>query len=139
MFIGELIEKQNNIKSRIIELRNYLYKLANNTNNSVDIYGEAIGAVFELLDDYQYCVVVIENSNSTNKISLGSNEITINNAIKIRNTLKNKIDCLEDVINGSDFSINTIDLMNQKNKLLDEYSVLNNAVSESDWRTEIKS
>lgn len=138
MFIGELIKRKYSTKNRIIELYDYLYKMANNSNNSGNVYGEAFSMLFDLLDKYQNCVIVIENSNIDNKVTIGSNEITVSNAIKIKKNLNEKIKCLEAVINGSDFSINVIDLMSQRDHFLDEYSIIDEAITASDWHTEVK-
>ena len=136
MLIGELILKKDDIKDRIHELREFIFKLSNNSNkNNAEIYGQSLGILFDLLDQYQNYLVVIENSNTLNNVTIGNNEVSVSNAVKIRDTLRCKIDALEDIISGSDYFIDKLSLMNKKNKLKDECSIIDNIIYTSDWST----
>jgi hypothetical protein len=94
--------------------------------------------LFDLLDKYQDYSIMLEKINIENKIVIGESEINVANAIKLRNTIKGKIDVLSDSINGSDYSIDVFDLMAKRDTLTEEHILINKTITISDWDIDIE-
>jgi len=133
MLLGELLTRKENVKQQIDELYNYLM--------DVDIrekVNEVINDLFELHDKLQSYKVVINNINNSNKIKVSKSDISITNAIQLRHTTKLKIDILTDLISNLDSSLRISNLMDQRNNLLEEYVLLDNAINNSNWSIEVE-
>lgn len=137
MFIGELIVRRKNVKENISELRNFIRGLTDNATDNVDLHSKALNTLFDLLDKYQDYSIVLEKTNMENNIVIGESEISISNAVKLRNTIKGKMDVLSDSINGSDYSIDIFSLMVQRGTLMEEYILINKTITINDWKIEL--
>jgi hypothetical protein len=138
MFIGELLVRKNGIKEKISELRSFIQNLTDSPIDNADLHSDALSMLFDLLDKYQDYSIMLEKVNIENKIVIGESEINVANAIKLRNTIKGKIDVLSDSINGSDYSIDVFDLMSKRDTLTEEHILINKTITISDWAIDIE-
>lgn len=138
MFIGELLIRKKGVKEKILELRSFIQDLTDSIVDNTDLHSKALSMLFDLLDKYQDYSIMIEKVNTENKIVIGESEISIANAIKLRNTIKGKIDVLSDSINGSDYSIDVFDLMIKRDTLIEEHVLINREITISDWGIDIE-
>jgi ethanolamine utilization protein EutQ (cupin superfamily) len=139
MLIGEIVRRKNDIKREIVELEFYMEKISNipNVKESAAIYTNVLSKVFELLDKQQNYLILLERSNLKQEIKVGKSTISVSDAIKLRDTTDKKIIFITNLINNNDASLNVINLMESRDKLMEEFILLNNAIEKSDWSTEI--
>ena len=133
MLLGELLTRKENVKQQVDELYNYLL--------DVDVrekVNEVMNELFELHDKLQSYRVALNNINNSNKIKVSKSDISIANAIQLRHTTKLKIDILTDLISNLDGSLSISNLMEQRNNLLEEYILLDNAINNSNWSIEVE-
>ena len=133
MLLGELLTRKESIKQQIDELYNYLL--------DADVRGkvnEVINNLFELHDKLQSYKVAINNINNSNKIKVGKSDVSIANAIQLRQTTMLKIDVLTDLIAHLDGSLSISNLIEQRSNLFEEYILLDNAINDNDWSIEVE-
>jgi len=138
MFIGELIVRRKNVKKNISELRDFIQGLTDNVIDNSDLHSKALNMLFNLLDKYQDYSIALEKVNIENNIVIGESEISISNAVKLRNTIKGKMDVLSDSINGSDYSIDIFSLIAQRDTLTEEYILIDKTITTNDWKTALE-
>ncbi len=133
MLLGELLTRKENVKQQIDELNDHLMDV-----DMREKVNEVISDLFELHDKLQSYKVAINNVNNSNKIKVSKSDVSITNAIHLRQTTKMKIDILTDLISNLDKSLSISNLMEQRNNLLEEYILLDNAISGSNWSIEVE-
>lgn len=140
MLVAEVIERKNRIKQKIEELEYYLEKVASipNVKNSSTVYNEVVNNVFELLDNYQSHVILLDKSNSKTVIKVGQSEIKVSDAIKLHRTINEKMRILTNIITSTDSSVDVPNLIKQRDKLIEERLLLNKSIQQSDWAVEIE-
>jgi hypothetical protein len=133
MLLGELLTRKENVKQQIDELNNHLMDV-----DMREKVNEVISDLFELHDKLQSYKVAINNVNNNNKIKVSKSDVSITNAIHLRQTTKMKIDILTNLISNLDRSLSISNLMEQRNNLLEEYILLDNAINGSNWSIEVE-
>jgi len=142
MLLAELLDRKNETKEKIKELRLHLgFWAANEQNTDSEKIDGVLTGVYSLLDIYQQQLFLIGKVNESVKIEIGQSKVTLANAVKLRSIIQKKIDVLNDLIHACEFNkkslYNILDLMENKDKLLDEYYVLNRAIKSKDWQVEL--
>ena len=134
MFISELLSRKKYLDSKLLDIDNYIKKLSDlPVQGKSDIYNKAIEEKFALLTKIQSHKVLLQEQNSENTVDIAGNNITVTDAIRLRDTLLAKINTLSVLISDGDFTvISVFGLMTQRDALFEEYMVFNNALSESD-------
>ncbi len=131
MLVAELLLRKENLKLQIDELEKHLSieEVSGNIN-------KIINRLFELEDVLQRYVVALDKSNNSNIITVGSSEISVMTALRLKNNTNRKIDVLTDLIN-SNTKIDILNLIEQRTKLFEEYVLFSKAISLSDWSVEV--
>jgi len=132
MLLSELLIRKNNIKIRINELRDYI----EHEKDIADL-NEIINEIFRLEDKYQKYSLVLNKISSTYEVDIGSNKVKLSTAIRLRKAVKRKMDALTGLINNNRVRIDVLDLINQRNILLEEYLIYNKAIVLNDWSTNV--
>jgi len=147
MLVAEIIKRKNNIKQKIEELDYYLEKVASlptaiegmsNQKDAVHVYNTVINTMFDLLDSYQNHIILLAKSNNINNINVGKSEIKVSDAVVLMRTINEKINTLTRLIISKDTSINVPNLIEQRDKLMEEQILIDNAIQQSDWSVEIE-
>jgi hypothetical protein len=76
----------------------------------------------------------IAAANNTSVIRLGETEVTINVAIEIRNTIKEKMDILTSMIANEDSGLDILTLQKQRDKYQREYSLITLGITNNDLK-----
>lgn len=76
----------------------------------------------------------IAAANNTSVIRLGETEVTINVAIEIRNTIKEKMDILTSMIANEDSGLDILTLQEQRDKYQREYSLITLGITNNDLK-----
>ena len=140
MLVAEALKRKDDIKQKIVELEFYLGKVGGAPapgKDAVGLYGEVINSIFKLFDKYQNLSILIERSNLSNEVEIGKSKLSVSNAVKLRRTVSEKIRVLTDVIGNGDPMINVPNLIDQRDKLIEEHILLDNVIKQSDWGVEI--
>ena len=140
MLIKEILCRKRHLDSKLLDIDNYLNILPNlNVKDKVSVYNTAIDIKFSLLSKIQSHDVLLNAQNNNNLLHVGNNDLTVYEAVKIRNTLLDKITTLDNLISSGDLTvINIFTLMEQRDSLFDEFMVLDMAILKSDIETDWK-
>ncbi len=135
MLVGDLIIRRDSLKTKIPELQRRLEQ-----KGCVDKeeYDNTVSELFNLISELQSFSIILNRSNNKSMLRLGNKDITVIDAIEIRETLKRKIDVFSGLINKtpeSKFSI--LSLFKQRDNLLEEYFTVYKSIILSDWSNEI--
>lgn len=128
MLLGELLLRRKCIKMEIDELKNYMLSSEEQIN-----VNEVLNKLFELEDKYQKYNILIERANNEIELVVGTTKTTLTNAIKLRSAVDRKIDGLTMLIKSNKATLNIFNLIDQRQKFIEEYIILDNAISNSDW------
>ncbi len=134
MNVSELLANRFYLKIAIEDLTDFL-KAAQSVNT--DQIDSVMSTLLRYIDDHQRYLVMLSESNTKTMISVGSSEVSISNAIKVREGTKHKIDVLTILIEARNEYLDILDLMEQRKKLYDEYILLSQTISKSDMEIEI--
>lgn len=126
MYLREKLDSLETQKQKAEELIHCI------NSNSVDDKDDLVKELLNVMDEVQNTLLVLSRVNSQTMISIGQSKIDINTAVIIRNTIKAKIDLISNIIK-SDNKLDTLTLMTQREKLLEEYNGLNRAIRLADW------
>lgn len=140
MLVAELLIRKENIKNRIKELRNYITKAWTDKEFEFDntgvTYTKILSILFDLIEKYQDYSVILSKTNYSTMIKVGNSEISVENAVKIRNTIEAKIQLISDLVNN-DSTVDVFNLIDQREGLIEECLLLTIKIKTSDWSTEI--
>ncbi len=132
MFVGELLIRKRYVKMQIEEFKKYL-----DSEDAIPDINEILNKLFELEDRHQQYSVALDEINRAIEIEFGNSKIVAANIVKLRNATSNKIDVFTELIENNKSSLNIINLLEQRDKLVEEYILLSKAIGISDWLVEI--
>ena len=128
MRLRDLIYEKKVICKKIVELKNIMQCSTN------DAIAQELFAQLELLQAKR---ININTINNQLKINLGSKEVSISTAVVLRNTAKEKIDILTNLIVDNECKLDKLELMKQRDDIYDEYKLLSNEILVKDLNTKI--
>jgi hypothetical protein len=128
MNLRDLIYKKQFIEIKINELKEML------KNNPME---EAAEKLVSLLDERQRISLNIHSANSQCYLTLGDSKIDLNSAVIIRNSIKNKLDIMTEIINSEDYTLDRMLLMEQRDKFMEDYALLDMSIINTDINTKI--
>ena len=134
MTIREILSRKLYLDKKLEDITNYIEELSNiSIPDKAAVYNKAVEYKFSLLSKIQSHKVLLQSQNNVNSISIGDNELSVHEAIKLRNTAKAKLETLDTIIRKGDFGvINTFNLMQQRDVLFEEFILLDLAIVECD-------
>lgn len=132
MLLGELLLRRKCAQLEINELKNHLYKTEEHAN-----VNDTLSKLFELEDKFQRYTILIERANINTEVELASQTTSLTNAIKLRNAVDSKINTLTELIKSNKKSLNILNLIEQRQKLIEEFILIDNVVNSSDWSTNV--
>lgn len=128
MNLKTLVYQTKMIKKKIDELQLILCSSNNDT---------VLQELFVQLELLQSKKVNISNANNQIKISVGGKEIPISMAVVLRDTIRAKVDVLTSLITDEQCKLNKLDLMEQRDSLYDEYTVMSHVIDANDLTVKI--
>ena len=132
MLIAELLFRKDYNKLQIDELKKYLLEKDNLANTN-----ELLGKLYELEDQDQKYNMLIVSANRQAEVKIGNSKVSIETALELKRNTSRKIDVLTDLISANKQSLDIFNLMTQRNKLVEEYLMILNAIKTSDWSVEL--
>jgi len=134
MVLAEVLIEMRNLKHKINQLRDYLFKIADNNATLADT---ATIKLLDLLDKHRSHLILINEINNSTEVSIGGSTVSLANAIIIIKTIKCKIDLLNSLVETEESVLDVFSLMEQRNKLLEEYTTISNGLAAIEWSTNV--
>lgn len=128
MLLRDLIYEKKMLEKKIFELKKIMQY-----NTSETITQE----LFSQIELLQAKKVNINSVNNQIKINLADKEVTVSMAIIIRDTIKEKIDILTNLIEDKECRMDKLDLMGQRDSVYEEYTLLSHKIVSSDLNVKI--
>lgn len=132
MIIAEILFRKSYLKMQIDELKDYLVK-----TDKLGNINDVLGKLYELEDQEQKYKMLLTSANRQTEVKIGNSKVPVETAIELKRNTSNKIDVLTDLINANKESLDIFNLMAQRNKLVEEYIMILNAIKTSDWSTDL--
>ena len=123
--LAEVLADKRYLDQKIDELK---VAIARKPNDSL------VQELLALIELRQARRLSITAANSKSVIRLGETEVTINVAIEIRNTIKEKMDILTSMINNEDSGLDVITLQQQRDKYQREYALITLGITNNDLK-----
>lgn len=139
MFLADVLARKRNLDNKILELEDYLVRLA--SDGSTQDFSEIdsiVSKIYEFIDERQQQLFTIDKINRSVQVKIGSSKTPLSTAIMLRKTVGRKIDVLTSLIEAcKDSKFSIVQLMENKDRLLAEYDILTSAIKNKDWTVEI--
>jgi hypothetical protein len=136
MLLAEVLIEKQNLEAKIQQLENYIYRVYGSSAEQTD---KATNKFLELTDKYRSHLILINRVNNEVELTIGDSKVNLANAVLIIKTIKKKIDLLDNLIETADSEtvMDTFNLIEQRDKLLEEYDLISNEVKALEWGTEV--
>ena len=134
MIFAEVLVEMRNLSNKIEPLEKYLRRMVDSNAAQAD---KATTKLLGLLDKHRSHLILINKMNNATEVSIGSSKVVLANAIIITKTMKRKIDLLNALIENENGVLDVFSLMEQRDKLLEEYTTISNGLNVIEWSTVI--
>jgi hypothetical protein len=128
MLLAELLIKKKWLDKKVEELEALLL-----SSEDDDIASK----LFVLLEERQNKILSIRAANDTSKLKLGDNSITVAQALIIKETLNKKINVITNLLEECPRKLDVLTLMEQREALIKDWTVLHVAVMNNDLNVTI--
>ncbi|MBV5346648.1 hypothetical protein JZU46_00225 [bacterium] len=105
------------------------------SDNKDTLYTKLINHKFDLLSKIRSHTILLDKLNNDTNITIDGTELSVYEALHLLKTFRHKIDTFSSIIIDDAKSLNIFDLMDKKDKLLEEYIDIYMAVQDSDINT----
>ena len=133
MVLAEVLIEMFNLKRKISQLEDYLHRTA---GQDAELADEATTKLLDLLDKHRSHLILVNRVNNELQVSIGDSTVSLANAILITKTMKRKVDLLDSLIETESL-LDVFSLINQRDKLLEEYTTISNGLKAIEWSTNI--
>lgn len=127
-YLSEVLSKKKILDKKINEIKKILQ-----TTQTEKLAKE----LYDLLDKRQSELLKIRAANTASKISIGGNEVSIDTAVIIRDTIKEKINVLTTLINNEECVLDKVELQNQRDVYYKDYILLVMGIERNDLQVRI--
>ena len=134
MVLAEILIETKSLEKRINQLMVYINSVSSRNSETTD---RAMKKLLSLLDKHRSHLILLNKINNETEISVGDSQLSLANAIIILKTINSKIAMLDSLIDNEDCALDIIDLMEQRDKLLEEYTVISKEIKYQEWRIDI--
>jgi hypothetical protein len=134
MVLAEILIEKENLKRKIEELELVLIRAS---RSDVEAADEANTKLLDLMDKYRSHLILINKINNSIEVNIGGSVISLANAILITKTIERKVELLDSLIRDESSILDVFSLMEQRDKLLDEYVSMSNTLKAIEWSTNV--
>lgn len=134
MVLAEVLIEMRNLRQKIKQLESYLHRTAGQDTTVAD---EATIKLLDLLDKHRSHLILINKINNSIEVSIGGSKVSLANAILITKTMRRKIDLLDSLIEDEHSILDVFSLVEQRDKLLEEYTTISNGLQAIEWSTNV--
>lgn len=133
MYLAEIKVEMENIEKKVDQICDHIGRISGSDPEGIDA---AINQLFDLYDKYRSNKLVYARYCNGIKLDIGGGEVTLAEAKIILETMQNKVNVLDDLIKVN-VVMDTLSLIDDREKLNKEYTSLNNALQSIEWSTKI--
>lgn len=133
MFLREKLDQRRAVKNKIEELKHVLHNKCSYESTNIDAI---VDLLLSCIEELQTLNLIINSANNQSNITIGSSKVSLTTSIEIRNTINRKIEILTGLIAG-DNGLDVIDLVNKRDKLVEEYNSINRLIRLADWGVKV--
>lgn len=136
MVLAEVLIEKDNLEQKISQLNAYVFKMSKVSRGETD---KALTQLVDLVDKHRSHLILLNKVNNEIEVTIGDTKVSLANAVLITKTMNHKIDLLNGLIIGCDGAdtLDFFDLVEQRDKLLEEYTTISNGLKSIEWSTEI--
>ena len=134
MVLAEILIETENLKKKIKQLMVYMNSVSSRNSEITD---QANTKLLSLLDKHRSYLILINEINNKTEVSVGGATLSLANAIIITQTTKKKIDILNMLIDNENCVLDVIAIIDNRDKLLEEYTAIYKEIKYQEWRIEI--
>ena len=133
MVLAEVLIEMENLRQKIRQLEDYLHRTAGQNATLAD---QATTKLLDLLDKHRSHLILVNKINNDMEVAIGDQKVSLANAILITKTMRRKVDLLNSLIE-MDSVLDVFDLIEQRDKLLLEYTQISNGLMTIEWSTNV--
>ncbi len=138
MLVSELLLKKSYLEDKVSELKRFLLQVDNSDyKTSSDLYNNILNELFVSIEKLRSYNIVLDKHGFETTIKVGTSDVTLNSAVRLLNSLEDKLTVMTDIINSGNVNINMLDFIDQREKVIEEYLLVVKAIKQSDWSSEI--
>lgn len=136
MVLAEILNEKYNLEKKIAQLERYIFRIASVSEEQTD---KATKKLLELIDKHRSHLIMLNKVNNSVEVAIGDSKVSLANALLITKTMERKIDLLNDLIGCCDGEtvLDIFSLMDQRDKLLEECTLISNQIEELEWGIEV--
>jgi hypothetical protein len=134
MLLAEIKVEADNLEKMILEIEEYLLKLALTDLEKADI---ATKKLLNLIDKHRSHLIMINKADNIIEIQIGDSKASLANVRIICDALKRKINFLDRLIRLERSALDTFSLIEQRDKFLSEFTLILNSIKKAEWSTKI--
>jgi hypothetical protein len=134
MLLAEIKVESDNLEKMILEIEEYLLKLALTDLEKADI---ATKKLLNLIDKHRSHLIMINKADNIIEIQIGDSKASLANVRIICDALKRKINFLDRLIRLERSALDTFSLIEQRDKFLSEFTLILNSIKKAEWSTKI--
>lgn len=130
MFLRQKLDERVWLKKKIKELKNNAFEFTSRQD-------ELLKQLIVLMDKLQSINLILNKVNNESIIEIAGTKLSLQTAVEIRSTMKNKIDIISELIALDTGKLDVLSLMVQRDIIIEEYMTVNSAISQADWKIQI--
>lgn len=134
MVLAEILIETRNLKKKINQLMIYIDRISSRDSVITD---QATTKLLGLLDKHRSHLILLNKVNNSVEVTVGESTLSLANAIIILKTVKKKIDILDSLIDKEDCVMDVMNVIENRDKLLEEYTVISKEIQQQEWEIEI--
>jgi hypothetical protein len=134
MLLAEIKVEADNLEKMILEIEEYLLKLASTDLEKADI---ATKKLLNLIDKHRSHLIMINKADNIIEIQIGDSKASLANVRIICDALKRKINFLDRLIRLERSALDIFSLIEQRDKFLSEFTLISNSIKKAEWSTKI--
>jgi len=130
MFLRQKLDERVWLKKKIKELKNNAFEFTSRQD-------ELLKQLIVLMDKLQSINLILNKINNESIIEIAGTKLSLQTAVEIRSTMKDKIDIISELIALDTGKLDVLSLMVQRDIIIEEYMTVNSAISQADWKIQI--
>lgn len=133
MFLAEVKVEIKNLEKKISQLKGYIVRYC---SIDAEITDEAVNQLFELYERLRSHKIAYARLCTKIRLTIGDSDVSLTEAKIILSTMKTKLELLNELIDHGQ-ALDALALMENRDRLDQEYTSLNNALQSIEWSTKI--
>jgi hypothetical protein len=136
MVLAEVLIEKESLNHKIKQMERYLFRMAFVSAEQTD---KATKKLLELIDKHRSHLIMINKINNSIEVTIGESKVSLANAVLITQTMERKIELMNSLIDScdSDSVLDIFVLIEQRDKLLEEYNLISNQLESLEWSTKV--